>query len=109
MRNQPKEVSARVVLTNMPDDGVDQFNFMKSEGDTSANKIEALLEFHDNVEVKDLFSFMNKLLGAYLVNGERDLSSEDATAIEHTYRYILNAWLAETDNFEPMHPTFLAG
>lgn len=106
---KPKEVSARVVLTIMPEDGVDQFNFMKPMGATSANKVEALLQFHDHVEVKDLFSCLNKLLGAYLISGAQDISSEDAVAIEHTYHYILNMWRAETDEFEQMHQSFLAG
>jgi len=104
-----KDVSARVVLTPMPEDGVEQFTFMKHEGSLTTNRVEALLEFSDNVDPKELFSCLNKLLGAHLNNGYKDFSVEDGIALEHTYNYILNCWRAETDTFEMMHPKFLAG
>lgn len=108
-REKIKDVSARVVLTPMPADGVDQFNFMRREGELTANKVEVLLDLAESLDPKELFSCLNKLLGTYLSVGANDLEPGDVAAIESTYQFILNIWKSETDSFEPLHPNFLAG
>ena len=105
----PKDVSARVLLTPMPKDGVDQFTFMRREGEMSANEVEVLLDFQDSVDPKQLFSCLNKLLGTYLSTGANDFDDGDVSVIENTYQFLLNTWKAETESFEPLHNSFLAG
>lgn len=108
MRNEKlKEVSARVLLTPMPQDGVDQFTFLRPIGDLKPEEVEAWLEFHVHSRPLEIVRAVNKLLSSFIANDETGWFPEDMLAIERLVEFLASAAGAKYGEFTPFHKTFI--
>lgn len=98
-----KEVSARVLLTPMPKDGVDQFTFMRPLGEIKPEKVEALLQFSQYLDPLYLMRGLNKLIAGYIVGPDDDLSANDMLELERLIAFLADCWEVERGTFEPLH------
>lgn len=101
-----KQVSSRVLLTPMPEDGTDQFTFLRPMGGLNPLQVENLLQFNDFVNHVHLHHALNKLLSSFIVSGDSDILPEEMIAIETTIAFLVNCWEAEKGTFTPLHPSF---
>lgn len=101
-----KEVSARVLLTPMSEDGIDQFTFMRPSGTFTPEKIEALLEYAEVLEPIYLMRGLNKLISGYVVGPDDDLSPNDMLELERLTAFLADCWEVERGIFEPLHKNF---